>query len=458
MAGKEDKIGVPEQQTEARTFELITKLATLEGKVDNIIANSLTYKTELLRGIDNSILSINNIDIPTMSAKNNLKFSGRADESAEDLIKKIELLKLANGWTDSKTLGNALVTLENEAKLWYEQQDDDFFSPARANADDPIPDPTFAIFKTKFLEKYKEDKSPGDLMFEVLSKKQIRGQSVDDYISAINPKLTKVKNLTEEMRVSLAINGFLPMIQDQLKLKELKTMKDLELWARRIEKMSFIQKSTLSPSVDAIETENNLPDNYEVDAFYTNNARGRGTNRGGNLQKRGRGRGFKRQSPNAGVGNFRGNMRRPISCFGCGGNHRVAECPNTCWNCGGQHFKRDCPNLYEAKSSVTFTGRGRGNAWSNRGNNVNRGAYRGVDRGSYRGSYNGGGRGYYSGRGNYSNVSNFPNTGNYNNTGNYPSTDIYTGTDVYPDSGMNDSQHQPNSTIQLGTQNIDQKN
>jgi hypothetical protein len=174
-------------------------------------------------------------------------------------------------------------------------------------------------------------------MFEVLSKKQIRGQSVN-----INPKLIKVKNLTEEMRVSVAINGFLPPIQDQLKLKDMKTMKDLELWSRRIEKMSFIKKCSTSPSVNVVDGDSYVDNQLEVNAFYSgyqgwskqqgqNGQWGMGTGSNhfhgyNNSTGAGRGRGSHYQHKQA-AGRPGMQFDETICCTNCIGNHFASGCP-----------------------------------------------------------------------------------------------------------------------------------
>ncbi len=212
------------------------------------------------------------------------------------------------------------------------------------------------MFETKFLEKYKEDKTPGDLMFEVLKAKQTRGQSVDDYMEAIHPKLTKVKNLSEEMRVSLVINGFLPIIQDHLRLQNIQDMKSLQTWARRIERMSFVQKgTTLGVNVaDELTTpaqdDQVLPPSVDVNAFGQSN----GQNKSATWNK------------NKPQNNFRGKYQSPgnKSYTQSSNNQSVRPKQNSwtqgssqsasmsggrnrpksgCWICSGPHLKRNCP-------------------------------------------------------------------------------------------------------------------
>ena len=48
------------------------------------------------------------------------------------------------------------------------------------------------------------------------------------------------------------LNGFLPSLKNQLVLKEIKTA-DLELWAKRVEKLNYVQKS-----VSTVESESNV--------------------------------------------------------------------------------------------------------------------------------------------------------------------------------------------------------
>ena len=211
-----------------RGYSIITKLGSIEGLLDSLLTKSRQNYTESCQKFDETIDTIKRIEIPTMAAKNNLEFKGRGNESAQELIDQLKVLKLANGWDDKKMVGQALATMKDEAKAWYEQVGINAFCAEGSN------DPTFAIFETKFLDKFKADINQSDLLYDMLNCKQTRGQSVDEYLPTLCTTLTKLKDVKEEVKCGMIINGFVPYIRDNLKLKEVRTMKDLELWAYMI--------------------------------------------------------------------------------------------------------------------------------------------------------------------------------------------------------------------------------
>lgn len=358
--------------TEHRSFDLLTKLAILEGKLDNLLDSSRESKNVL----DTSVASINSINIPAMSAKNTLKFHGRVDESAEELVDSIENLRDANGWNAAKTLGNLIWTLQGEARLWYRSQPEGFFSPPRANDADPWLAPTYDSFKAKFLDKYKDDKSPGDYVCEVLECKQKVGQSVDDYISLIHPKLCKVKDTNEETRVSLAVQGFLPVLRDQLKLKDVKTFKELELWARRLSRLSFVKRGDQSINVvDDDMNDMSESDIQDVAAYgYAMGARQPYTNQ---YNRGGRGGfGYQYSSPQASQSN-KGQMSVKSDYSASGEGQQGPSRTVVCWTCGGNHYKSGCPDRKRpgrsGKRSYRGRGTGRGSGNGNHGNDTNSG-------------------------------------------------------------------------------------
>jgi hypothetical protein len=101
MAGKGGKVGIPVlKESREREFNVLETLSKLEALLSFVHDLFKLNQQEVLASIDNTLSAICHIDLPTMSVKN--KFHGMSDESAEDLIKKIKLLKLANGWDDRK--------------------------------------------------------------------------------------------------------------------------------------------------------------------------------------------------------------------------------------------------------------------------------------------------------------------------------------------------------------------
>ncbi len=86
---------------------------------------------------------------------------------------------------------------------------------------------SYKLLKAALKDKFKRDVTSCNIMAEVLAS-----------------KLFKLTDLPESMKVALFINGFIPQIRDALNIKECKTISDCEKWARRFQKMHFVQKGS----------------------------------------------------------------------------------------------------------------------------------------------------------------------------------------------------------------------
>ncbi len=75
--------------------------------------------------------------------------------------------------------GNALFSLADHARHWYERE------PLESFCDESQTTPKFKHFEKVFLAKFKKDETLSDVMCEVLNAKQQRGQSVTDYLSVV---------------------------------------------------------------------------------------------------------------------------------------------------------------------------------------------------------------------------------------------------------------------------------
>ena len=311
-----------------RGFEIITKLGSIEGLLEGLLTRTKENRQETSEQHITTLDKIKNLTIPTMAAKNNLSFSGRGNESATELIKQLKTLQLANGWDDSRMVGQCLATLKDEARAWYEE------IGLEAFCDVDTTTPKFKNFEEKFLEKFKEDISQSDLLYELLNCKQERGQSVDEYLSSLCSTLSKLKDLSEEVKCGMVINGFVPYIRDNLKLKEIKTMKDLEKWSRRLQKLTHIQKAsvcTLDDEQAKVETVDSQEEEVvihkqPVRAPQTASQTKEGKKSQGFQRRENR----PRQWGQGGRGQPGGNRqgRQAGACFGCGSrSHYVADCP-----------------------------------------------------------------------------------------------------------------------------------
>ncbi len=364
-----EKEGVPVQG--ARSFDLLESLGKIEGLLSGLVDKTTAYHTTTLHNID-CIPG----QTPIMSAKNKLVFRGSSDDDAEEFIKKLKYLQMANGWDDKKMFGNALFSLADHARHWYERE------PLESFCDEGQTTPKFKHFEKVFLAKFKKDETQSDVMCEVLNAKQQRGQSVTDYLSVVLPLLARLEEIGDEFKCGIVLNGFLPSLKNQLVLKEIKTLADLELWAKRIEKLNYVQKS-----VSTVESESTEEEVATVNSSHPNqgarpkihvppvsgarskyqgnyNNNNRGNNRSGQFQRNNFSRNKYQQNRNTqAVGNF---MHRPSQasgpnvgpCFTCGGPHFRRSCPQTnpgyrqentqyyqpgpCFICGGPHFQRTC--------------------------------------------------------------------------------------------------------------------
>ena len=217
--------GIPQKPID-RSYNFIEKIGTLDGQID-----VLNRKIEILQSNQASSNT-------TMSAKNNLSFSGRVDEDVDELITKLKFLKIANNWSDQQLYGQTLVTFKNDAFRWYQAADKTQFETAAKI-------PSFDLLVAKLKERFQKDETEGDVLYKIFEFKQKRGQGVNEYMSEMFEHFNKIPNVKEEMKVTLLINGFIPSIRDQLKLKvdKLTTISNVELWARRIEPMTLVKSS-----------------------------------------------------------------------------------------------------------------------------------------------------------------------------------------------------------------------
>ena len=306
----------------SRSFDVIAELGAIKGYLEHLVKNTNTLETTVDESLTETLAAIQAIPPnTTMAAKNNLSFAGRSNETVDDLITQLQYLQLANNWTNDQLMGQALVTLHGDALAWYQSTDEAEFYAEGGNK------PVFNVFARKLKEHYKPDIKESDILCDILSTKQTRGQSVDDYLAVIMPKFSKLKSLTEDMKSSILVQGFLPVIRDQLVLKDLKTFQDVELWARRLEKMSFVHKTTSVLSVEVEEQSLRKEGGEEMVATAYAQGGFDKSNQGITQRKK---QTFEqnvtRTIPNKQYPGYRQRQRR-ISCFGCGGPHFLRECP-----------------------------------------------------------------------------------------------------------------------------------
>ena len=294
-----------------RSFNFAEKIGKLEGTVEG-----LQSRFDILALGDRS-------SADTMS-KNKLSFSGRAAENVEDLIVQLKFLKLANNWSTDQLFGNTLVTFKGDALSWYKSSDQSTFLK------DGKPD--FDLLVTALKDRFKSHQTQGDILYAIFDNKQKIGEPVAEYVSRMLPMFAKVTDIAEEVKVSLLVNGFVSAVGDQLKLRsDLTDVAQVELWARKLEAMTFVKASNTSfPNVGSVS--------YAEDV------------------------------------NYAGASARPQQgpCFRCGGGHLQRDCVDVnyagavarpqqgpCFRCGGGHLKRDCVyNFSNTQRRPSARGRG----------------------------------------------------------------------------------------------------
>ncbi len=117
--------GEPATSDVSRSFQLANEIGEIKGLLLGILGHQKDNHLETVDLHEGLHEYINLLDTKavTMSAKNKLRFSGRADEEVSDFILGLEHLSLANNWSEKCRYGNLLCSLTGEALLWYNSQD-----------------------------------------------------------------------------------------------------------------------------------------------------------------------------------------------------------------------------------------------------------------------------------------------------------------------------------------------
>lgn len=373
MSGSSDESGDSDtgHPMSSRKFKLVEKLGEIEGQLELLQRNYKAISTSVkpfqselsnvVAAIDSKTLSM------ATSSKNKLTYHGRPDENIDELLDQLDFLKIANNYTESQLFGNALLTLKSDALRWYKQQIKDdpkkFTKTVKVKeVETEIGD--FDKLAKALKERFQADVTSTDLFVQVFDEKMKRGESVDAYCTRSLDTMSKMSDISESIKAGMLINGMVPSIRDQLKLKDdLGTCEKVLKYARRIEKLSFVQKSP-SFSVASNEVEVNSQSSFV-------------------------------NVPKSGPQYRRG----------------------PCYVCQGPHLKRECPMNF-GNAQGNFRGRGRGS--NLRGNyahqnmqsaatfqpSFNRGVFHYRPRGQFRGRESfrgsrGSFRGSFRGRGNF---------------------------------------------------------
>ena len=80
---------------------------------------------------------------------------------------------------------------------------------------------------------------------QVFEEKMKRGESIDSYCTRSLAIMCKMDEIDEKIKVGMLINGMIPVIRDQIKIKgDLDTIEEVTKFARKMEKLACVQKSS----------------------------------------------------------------------------------------------------------------------------------------------------------------------------------------------------------------------
>ena len=156
------------ERTVSRKFNAAEEIGKLQALVEKLQNDAVLLKQSVAVEI---VQAISDIPPPsTMAAKNTLSFSGDPNESVDDLINDLRVLKIANNWSNDQLYGQAVCTLKKDAKRWYRNQDVAIFVPTEADGEAT----KFDKFAAALAAKFKPDRPSGEIVCGVLEIKQKR--------------------------------------------------------------------------------------------------------------------------------------------------------------------------------------------------------------------------------------------------------------------------------------------
>ena len=288
-----------------RQYEFIGKLAAIDAKLDQNNENLSKIKSQIenlrvedihtiLTDFDVDTLtdtfsklcvdkSISQIDTKMNGHKNDLKFSGKYNESVTTFLQKLSFLEQANAWSSPKYFAQILLSLNGAALRYYNNEIAK--DPNRFKTEDDknkLQDDPQKL--REFLKKsFEPSETFSDILSKVVTGSQRRNESVDDFANRMINLFERSEVLDEKIQMGLILNGLRSDISQALEQRtDISDMNSMITWARKLESIYYKHK-TNTPIVATME-----------------------------------------ESPNR-VHYGKGD-RSAINCYTCGGNHLQRNC------------------------------------------------------------------------------------------------------------------------------------
>ena len=163
-----------------------------------------------------------------MTTKNKITFSNKDSENVEDFLRDMDYLSLANNWKPPQVYANVVISLKGQALAWFKVQDTSQFKVNGEYSVDAL--------KKALKERFAKEINPADIVFRITEHPQRFGESCETFLTRILPEFQKLE-ISEHLQAGLLIGGFRKNIRDKLKMKDCKTIPEIEKWSRRFEDM-----------------------------------------------------------------------------------------------------------------------------------------------------------------------------------------------------------------------------
>ncbi len=214
-------------KTVSRSFDVATEIGEIKGQIGTL---------ETLLDQTRQTVATLDIPTPTMTTKHLVSFSGKSGERVTAFLSKMQNLQTANKWSAEQTVANTILSLRNEAEVWFDEELD------KVKTDNKF---DFAKLSTELKARFESAFSESDVLSEVLSLKQRPGESVESFLGRIMPKLSLLK-MDEALKCGLLSRNFTSKISQELELRGLKQISEVELYAMKLERLYMTHKTSVA--------------------------------------------------------------------------------------------------------------------------------------------------------------------------------------------------------------------